>query len=226
MAKLKGYKKPFSSFFTEWSKEEQAKFIERETKNIIKRLPRLKSALQMYEEISDELYNLSPSEIELIGTTYARAVRSGEISTPSSQRAYQKFIGNLRKYSRTSIRELAVRTAEERMSSWLDSVRSHGSEEEIAYAEELVEGMTEGQKIGFTKSKYFLDVENWGSEGFIQSTSEGEYSIQTLKLELYLQQYEDKETRNIYNEYVASDNDTNALRGYARGRKGKIKKGK
>ena len=186
MAKIKGYKKPLSSFFS-WSKEEQAEFIERETKNVIKRLPKLKSALQMYGEVSDELYNMSSEELQLIGTTYSRAVRSGEISTPSSKRAYQNFIGKLKKYSRMSIKELAEQTAEMRMQSWLDHVRANGSKEEIAYAEKLVEGMTISEKIGFTRSKYFLDTENWGSEGFVQSTNEGVYSIQVMKLELYLQ---------------------------------------
>ena len=97
MAKKKGYKLPLSSFFS-WSEEEQARFIEKETKNVIKRLPRLKSALQMYNEISDELYNMSTDELELIGSTYARAVRGGEISTPSSKQAYQDFIKKLQKY--------------------------------------------------------------------------------------------------------------------------------
>ena len=220
----KGYKRPFSSFFS-WSKDEQAKFIERETKNVIKRLPKLKSSLQMYGEISDELYNMSSEEIELIGTTYARAVRSGEISTPSSKKAYQDFIGKLRKYSRTSIKELATQTAEQRLESWLENVRANGSEEEIAYAEEMIASMTDSQKIGFTLSKYFLDVENWNSdETFEKDTDVGKYSIQVLKLELYLQQYEGSTTRNIYNSYVAKDNDTSKPRGYARGKKGKVKR--
>lgn len=223
MAK-KGYKLPLSSFFS-WSEEEQARFIEKETKNVIKRLPRLKSALQMYNEISDELYNMSSDELELIGSTYARAVRGGEISTPSSKQAYKDFIKKLQKYSRTSIRELAVETANNRLDSWLANVKAQGSTEEIIYAEELIAGMSENQKIGFTKSKYFLDVENWSSgDDFEHDTEEGIYSIQVLKLELYLQQYEDSNTRNIYNKYVAKDKDVNALRGSARGKKGKRKK--
>ena len=219
----RGYKKPFSSFFS-WSKDEQAKFIERETKNVIKRLPKLKSSLQMYGEISDELYNMTAEEIELAGTTYSRAIRSGEISTPSSKRSYQDLISKLRKYSRTSIKELAVQTAEQRLESWLANVRANGTLEEIQYAEELLAGMTENQTIGFTLSKYFLDVENWNSdETFEVDTGEGIYSIQVLKLELYLQQYEGHETRDIYNRKVAKDSDTSKPRGYARGKKGKVK---
>ena len=205
--------KDISSFFN-WSREEQARFIETETKNLIKRLPRLKSSLQMYGEISDELYNMSREEIELIGSTYSRAVRSGEISTPSSKRAYQNFVNNLRKYSRTSIRELAIQTAEQRLESWLEHVRTNGSVEEIAYAEKLIGMMTTDDKIGFTRSKYFLDTENWGSEGFVQELTSGVYSIQVLKLELYMQE-KGYNTDNIYfNEVNTPATKVEELRGY------------
>lgn len=219
----RGYRKPFSSFFTKWSAEEQARFVEKETKNVIKRLPKLKSALQMYGEVSDELYNMSSEELQLMGTTYSRAVRGGEISTPSSKKAYQDFIRKLRKYSRTSVKELAIQTAEERLESWLNNVRANGSADDIEYAEEMIAGMTDNQKIGFTLSKYFLDVENWGSEGFVQDTGVGVYSIQVLKLELYLQQYEGQQTRNIYNTHVAK-NESAKPRGAVRGKTGKVKK--
>lgn len=204
MPKLKGYKKPLSSFFN-WSADEQARYIERETKNLVKRLPRLKSALQMYGEISDEPYNMSSEEVQLMGSTYARAIRGGEISTPSSKLAYQRFINNLRKYSRTNIRQLALETAEKRLETWLEHVRANGSEEEIRYAEELIESMSDSEKIGFTLSKYFLDTENWNSdETFEKDTDDGEYSIQVLKLELYLES-KGHTTRHIYNTHVASD---------------------
>ena len=210
--------------FFKLSREEQARMIESDTKELIKRLPRLKKALQMYNEVSDELYNLKEDEVQLMGETYANAVRGGEISTPSSSRAYRRFVQQLRKYTRRSIRELAVETAQQRMDSWLEHVRANGSVEEIAYAEELVAGMSDEQKIGFTKSKYFLDVENWNSEGFVKSTDEGDFSIQVLKLELYLQTYEDSDTRNIYNRKVATDSNESAIRGSARGRRGRKRK--
>ena len=177
----------------------------------------------MYNEISDELYNLNADELQLMGETYASAIRGGEVSTPSSSRAYRKFVQQLRKYSRTNIRELAIMTANERLESWLNNVRANGSPEEIAYAEEMIANMTESQKIGFTRSKYFLDVENWNSYDFKKETDEGEYSIQVLKLELYLQTYEGSETKNIYNRKVAKDGDINAVRGSASGKKGKLK---
>ena len=208
-------RKTFKTFFR-WKPEEQASYIEKETAKLIKRLPTLKKKLQMYGEMSDELYNLTPSEVKDIGTTYVSAVRGGEISTPSSKQAYQRFIRQMRKYTRTPIKKLAIETAEERLASWLDNVRANGSEEEIAYAEELINQMTDEQKIGFTLSKYFLDVENWNSLDFRKETDEGTYSIQVLKLELYLQSC-GVDTRNIYNTKVASDGQTDAIRPATRG---------
>lgn len=209
----KGYKKPLSTFFS-WSADEQARYIERETKAVIKRLPKLKSALQMYGEISSEPYNLTSEELDLMGTTYARAIRGGEISTPSSKQAYQRFINNLRKYARTPIGELAKQTANERMNSWLEHIRANGSDEEIAYAEEMVKTMSDSDKIGFTKSKHFLDTENWNSQStFEQNTDVGVYSIQVLKLELYLEE-KGRSTRHIYLDKVANGKNVDELRTY------------
>ena len=53
--------------FLKLSPEEQAKSIERETKQLIQRLPTLKKQLKMYGDTSDELYNLQRDEVELIG---------------------------------------------------------------------------------------------------------------------------------------------------------------
>lgn len=205
--------------FLKLSSEEQARAIEKQTKELIRRLPTLKKQLKMYGEVSDELYNLTEEEVNLMGTTYAKAVRGGEISTPSSKRAYNKFISNLRKYTRTSISQLATMTAEQRMDSWLDTIREHASKAEIEYAEELVMGMTDKQKLGFTRSEYFINNENWNSkDSFIKHTDNGEYSIQTLKLELYLETYENNQTEKKYNTNVATDGQ-DKLRGAYRGRK-------
>ena len=208
------------SSFLKLSPEEQAKSIERETKELIKRLPTLKKQLKMYGEVSDELYNLTQDELDLMGSTYAKAIRSGEITTPSSQRAYQKFISNLRKYARTDISYLAKVTAEQRLDSWKEHIDANASEEEKAYVEKLLNSMTDKQKLGFTRSEYFLDVENWSSDGFVQKTEDGEFSISTLKLELYLDTYGSGQTKGIYNKDVATDGQ-DKMRGAYRGRKAK-----
>lgn len=213
--------KPFNlENFLKLSAEDQAKAVERQTAELVRRLPSLKKQLKMYGEVSDELYNLNEEEVKLYGTEYARALRFGEIKTESGKQAYRKFIKDLNKYTRTSIGELAYQTAEKRMDSWLETIDAHASAEEKKYAHELVDSMTEQQKLGFTRSQYFLNNENWGSEQtFIQDTNEGKFSIQTLKLELYLETWTG-DVNGIYNNNVATDGEMK-LRGSARGKKAK-----
>lgn len=175
--------------FFKLSVEEQAREIERQTKKLIARLPDLKKNLKMYGEVSDELYNLTEDEISTIGTTYAKAVRGGEISTPSSKRAYQKFINDMRKYTRRSIRDIAVETAEKRMESFMENIRNNSKNpDEIAKAEELYALMNDSDKSGFTRSKLFLDVEDWGSDQFQKFIQNYEYSISFVKFQEYMAQ--------------------------------------
>lgn len=181
--------------FLKLTPEEQAKSIEKQTKELIKRLPTLKKQLKMYNEISDELYNLSEEEIKLMGNTYAKAVRGGEITTPSSKRAYQNFISNLRKYARTDISQLAQQTAEQRIDSWLEHIKASSSDGDIKYAQEMLNSMSDEEKMGFTRSKYFMD----SSYMYVVTEEDGvQFSIQTLKLELYLEEVRGKTTRHIY----------------------------
>lgn len=193
-------KRPERDFFS-LSNEEQAKFIERETKRLVARLPDLKKNLKMYGEVTDELYNLSEEEVTTIGATYARAVRGGEISTPSSKRAYQKFIHDMRKYTRRSIKEIAIETASGRMEDWLNTIKDNASEAEYQYAKELVDGMSDSEKMGFTRSQFFLDVGDWGSDQFQEYLKNNNYSIMTHKLELYLNN-KGHQTQNDYDSGV------------------------
>ena len=187
--------------FFKLSVEEQAREIERQTKKLIARLPDLKKNLKMYGEVSDELYNLTEDEMSTIGTTYAKAVRGGEISTPSSKRAYQKFINDMRKYTRRSIRDIAVETAGKRMDDWLETIKNNGSQAEYDYAKELVDKMSDSDKIGFTRSQFFLDVGDWGSDQFQEYLKNNNYSIMTHKLELYLNN-KGYDTKNDYDDGV------------------------
>lgn len=207
--------------FLKKSPEEQAQQIEKETQRLLNKLPKLKKNLKMYGETTSELYNLESDEVSEISKAWSNAVRRGEVTTPSSTASYKKFMKDLMKYARPSVHDLAVQTAEQRLDSWLDHIRANGSVAEIEYAEQMVNGMTENQKIGFTTSQYFLDVENWSSEGFIREDDQGnEYSIQTLKLELYLKTY-GTNGKNIYNDSVATDGQ-DKLRPAVRG--GRVKK--
>lgn len=214
-------KKPFNiNSFLSKSPEEQAKVIEKETARLISRLPSLKKNLQMYNEVSDEMYNLNAEEVDLQGRTWASAVRKGQITTETSKGAYNKFIKNLHKYARPNIHQLALESATQRLDSWLDTLKQHASQAEVDYATELLNSMTDDQKIGFTRSNYFIDNSNWNSkESYVKDTSDGEFSMQTLELELYLQKNTDITTRNIYNSEVATDGKLDKVRRGVRKRK-------
>lgn len=186
--------------------EQQAKEIERETAKLIKRLPELKKKLKMHNEVSSELYNLTEEEVSTIGSTYANAVRSGEITTPSSKQAYQKFVKSLRRYARHNINEIAQRITKNRLDSWLETIKNNGSQAEYDYAVELLGKMSEEEKQGFTRSSYFIDNVNWAStQTFVFNTQEGEYSLQVLGLENYLVAHTQIDTNKIYNRLVATD---------------------
>ena len=197
--------------FLKLSPEEQAKSIEKQTKELIKRLPTLEKQLKMYGETSDELYNLNQEEVDLMGRTYAKALRGGEITTPSSKQAYRNFVNSLRKYTRTDIGQLARETAEQRMDSWLEHIKASSSDADSEYAQELFNSMTEEEKLGFTRSKYFMD----SSYMYAVTEEDGkQFSIQTLKLELYLEEVRGKTTRHIYRTNVKGDE--GKLRNYKR----------
>lgn len=200
--------------FMKLSPEQQAKAIEKQTAELIKRLPTLKNRLKMYGDTSDELYNLEVDEVSLMGNAYSRAVRSGEITTTSSKQAYRNFIKNLQRYSRTNIAQLAKETAKLRMDSWLAHITSGSTTEDSAYAKMLFDRMTDEQKLGFTRSKYFMD----SSYMYMVTEEDGrQYSIQTLKLELYCEEVLGWDTQHIYRSEVKKSEEP--LRGYRKNRK-------
>lgn len=200
--------------------EKQAEIIQKETQKLLKKLPSLKQNLSLYDDTTDELYNLTPEELSLYGETYAKAIRGGEITTPSSKLGYRKFVKRLLNYNARSVKELAVEYASKRMDSFMETIRNNGSIAEVEYAEELFAQMSDDDKIAFTRSKYFLDTDNWSSEQFIQEYQDNEYSMMTLKLELFMMN-KGYDTENIYNQaYYNSDAKT--IRASTRG--GKIRK--
>ena len=200
--------------FLKLSPEKQAQEIEKQTQKLVERLPSLRKWLKMYNDNSSEMYNLKEDEVKLQGTIYARAVRGGSITTPSSKKAYSNFIKNLQKYTRTSISQLAYETARQRMESWLSNIESASTPEDIAYARELYNSMTEEEKLGFTRSQFFMD----SSYMYMVTEEDGkQYSIQTLKLELYLEENRGHTTRHIYRTKVKGNE--GKLRRYRRKKK-------
>lgn len=194
--------------FEKFDIERQAEIIEKQTKQLLKKLPSLKKNLSLYDDTTDELYNLTPDELSLYGETYARAIRGGEISTPSSKQGYQRFVKRMLNYNARSIKELALEYANRRMDSFMNTIRENGSLAEIEYADSLYKEMSDADKIAFTRSKYFLDTDNWNSKDFKKAFQEDEYSMMTLKLELFMMS-RGYHTDNIYNQaYYGSDEQT------------------
>ena len=200
--------------FLKLSAEEQAKVIERDTQKLIGRLPSLKKSLKLYNDTSDEMYNLAPEEVELQGMTYARAVRKGQITTASGRQAYQNFVKNLRKYARVDIGTISREVANRRFEDWHQTIKNHASNDELEYVNYLVNQMSDEMKQGFTRSRYFIDNTNWNSkQSFVIETDDGDMSIQALELELFLQKnHPEVMTRNVYNEQVATDGQIDAIR--------------
>lgn len=209
-------KKPFNvENFLKLSSEEQAKVIERETEKLLSRLPSLKKKLTLYNDTSDEMYNLGSDEVQMQGITWARAVRQGEITTSSGKSAYRHFIRNLTRYARTDIAQLALESAQKRMDSWFEHVEKGSTIEGIEYAQELLSKMTDEQKLGFTRSKYYMD----STYMYMVTLEDGQqYPIQVLKLELYCREVCGIETDNIYFNKVKKDK-TTPLRPYHKHRK-------
>ena len=99
------------------------------------------------------------------------------------------------------------------MESWLDHINEGSTDADSEYAQELYNSMTEEEKLGFTRSKYFMD----SSYMYMITEEDGkQFSIQTLKLELYLEEVRGKQTRHIYREKVKGNEDK--LRTYKRRR--------
>ena len=75
--------------------------------------------------------------------------------------------------------------------------------------------MTEEEKLGFTRSKYFMD----SSYMYMVTEEDGnQYSIQTLKLELYLEEVGGKIFKHIYRTKVKKSEEP--LRHYHKKKKG------
>ena len=100
------------------------------------------------------------------------------------------------------------------MDSWLAHIESASTAEDIAYARELYNSMTEEEKLGFTRSQFFMD----SSYMYMVTEEDGrQYSIQTLKLELYLEEIRGHTTKHIYRTYVKGNEEK--LRRYRRKRR-------
>lgn len=183
--------------------EELEKWVEKETAKVIKELPTLKKELSIYDDRSNEFYNLDVDEITLMSKIYRSEIRKGITSTGQTS-----FLKNLEKYGSTPISELAQDYAIDRFQSFIDSHSAYSTgEEDDEYFQELVDMMTPEDILGFTRSKYFVSWVEGGSDQLVQFGEDFEYSLHTMKLELYLES-KGYTTRGIYRENAPSEKDT------------------
>lgn len=167
------------------SLEEQLKWIEKQTDKVIKRLPTLKKALKVYDDRSDELYNLDAEEIKLMSKVYKSSISKGEVSG-TTEVALDEFATNLSYYGDTNIEKLVEVATNTRINSFLENIKAVASEEEYAYVVGIINELTDSQKAKFTKSKYFFDNGNLSSDNFVKFLNEYGVSVGTAKLEGFL----------------------------------------
>ena len=164
--------------FTKLNKRNKSKWINQQTRKIIKKLPTLKKYLTMYDDRSGELYTLSKEEIRL----FSKVTRSDL----EYQRINATYIEDLIRYGNTSATQLLKVATEERIKSFLDNIEKVGGTEEKEYAKQLLDKLSDNQKAIFTKSKYFFDNGNNNSEDFVKFYNEHGVTVGIAKLEAFL----------------------------------------
>ena len=112
--------------FTRLNKRDKSKWINQQTRKIIKKLPTLKKYLTMYDDRSGEFYTLSKEEIRLISKVSRCDLSYNRINIPC--------IKDLLKYGNTSATQLLKVATEERIKSFLDNIEQVSGLEERKYA--------------------------------------------------------------------------------------------
>ena len=164
--------------FTKLNKRNKSKWINQQTRKIIKKLPTLKKYLTMYDDRSGELYTLSKEEIRLFSKVTRSDLEYQRINAP--------YIEDLIRYGNTSATQLLKVATEERIKSFLDNIEKVGGTEEKEYAKQLLDKLSDNQKAIFTKSKYFFDNGNNNSEDFVKFYNEHGVTVGIAKLEAFL----------------------------------------
>lgn len=182
MAKKTRIKMP-SIKFDELSVEEKIKRLETQTEKLIKRLPKLKDTLTLYDDKSNELYNLEPEQIKLLTKVQVQNIRQGRHKVSTSNYAQQ-----LEKYSQKTIRNLRSTSTEERIKSFIENIRNNSeSDEEVAYVKEMLSKLTFEQQEKFVRSKFYTDSSYKSCTSMINFINEYGISANTAKLETFLE---------------------------------------
>lgn len=195
MAKKPNLKIPFKDLDV----DKQIQWLIKQTHKVIERLPSLKKELSVYDDKSNELYNMDKSEIELFTNTYAIDLTTGDMSSDNEN--LMDYVEQLSKYGDSGIGELRLQATEQRIESFLDSIRKCGaSEEELEYVQSLLDAMTDKQKEAFTKSKLFWDSGEYGSEGIRVFMDMYDVTPATANLENWCEQHNISTQQRYYEE--------------------------
>ena len=184
--------------FKELDVDKQIQWLMEQTRKVIKRLPELKRELAVYDDKSEELYNWSKSQIEVFSNTYAIDLTTGTMSE-SEEKSLSEYVSQLSKYGDKGIGELRLQATEQRIESFKESLEKSGaSEDEISYVEELLDKLTDRQKESFTKSKFFWDSGEYGSEGIQQFLDLYDVTPATANLENWCEEHGIDTERRYY----------------------------
>ena len=191
------FPKPLNLNFKELDVDKQIEWLIKHSNKVIERLPELKRELAVYDDKSNELYNMDKSSIELFTNTYAIDLSTGDITADNAE--LQQYVEQLATYGDRGIGELRLEATEQRIDSFLESLKKSGaSDDEIEYVKSLLEQMSDKQKEAFTKSKLFWDSGEYGSEGIRTFMDLYDVSPATANLENWLEQHGIETQRRFY----------------------------
>ena len=201
MAKPTSLKIPFKDLDV----DKQIQWLIKQSQKVIQRLPELKKELAVYDDKSNEMYNMDKSSIELFTNTYAVDLTTGDIT--SDNQSLIEFANQLSKYGDKGIGELRLEATENRIESFLDSItKSGGSESELKYVQSLLDQMSDREKEAFTKSKLFWDSGEYGSEGIRVFMDLYDVTPATANLENWCEQHGITTEQKYYVEGETSKN--------------------
>lgn len=174
--------------FKELDVDKQIQWLIEHSQKVIERLPILKKELAVYDDKSNEIYNMDKSSIELFTNTYSMDLATGDVSAENAE--LMNYVEQLANYGDKGIGELRLEATENRIESFLKSLEDSGaSQEEIEYVKSLLDQMTDKQKEAFTKSKLFWDSGEYGSEGIRTFMDLYDVTPATANLENWCEQH-------------------------------------
>lgn len=172
--------------------EEQMKWIEKQTEKVINRLPTLKRELAVFDDRSDELYNLTAEEIKLKSVVHSSQIGGEDTS------GLLEYVENLTAYGDVNIQTLVDLSTEKRIDSFLENIKQVGGIEEYEYVKKLLNQLTPYERAKFVKSKYFFDTGNLSSDDFVKFLEANEVSVGTAKLEGFMASIGKKVDNGMY----------------------------